>query len=112
MGSSRIRGRRRPGGGWDELLAHGPEWLYNHVRGALERNRVQLYLQHADLRRRCSAGGCSIDRPERAGWHDEIKAAWIQLDDPSLWPSFKTSQAVVFYPSAPTTPVTATMGLV
>jgi len=45
----------------------------------------------------------------------EIKAAWIQLDDPSLWPMFKTSTAMVSYPSANggvTPPVQVTVGLV
>lgn len=32
----------------------------------------------------------------------EIKAAWIELDDPSQWPNFKTSKAYVVYPDANT----------
>jgi len=42
----------------------------------------------------------------------ELKAAWIQLDDPSLWPYFKTSQAYVVYPWGPTSPKLVTVGLV
>lgn len=45
----------------------------------------------------------------------EIKAAWIQLDDPTLWPQFKTSTAMVSYPTANggiTTPRQVTVGLV
>lgn len=45
----------------------------------------------------------------------EIKAAWIQLDDPSLWPLFKTSTAMVSYPLAGggmTPPKQVTVGLV
>ena len=42
----------------------------------------------------------------------ELKAAWIELDDSSLWPYFKTSQAYVVYPWAPTTPKLVTVGLV
>jgi hypothetical protein len=40
----------------------------------------------------------------------EIKAAWLELDDPSLWPSYKTSQAIVSYPGE--TPRAVTVGLV
>lgn len=44
----------------------------------------------------------------------EVKAAWIQLNDSTLWPLFKTSKAYVTYPSAtgPTTPALVTVGLV
>ena len=42
----------------------------------------------------------------------ELKAAWIQLDDSSLWPYFKTSQAIVVYPWAPNSPKVVTVGLV
>lgn len=45
----------------------------------------------------------------------EIKAGWIQLDDPTLWPQFKISQAYVSYPTdggAPTPPKLVTVGLV
>lgn len=45
----------------------------------------------------------------------EIKAAWIELDDPSLWPMFKTSTAMVSYPTANggiTPPKQVTVGLV
>lgn len=45
----------------------------------------------------------------------EIKAAWIQLDDPSVWPRFKTSRAYVSYPTAgggQTPPALVTVGLV
>lgn len=41
----------------------------------------------------------------------EIKAGWIQLDDPTLWPSFKTSQAYVSYPGD-SAPRLVTVGLV
>ncbi|NHQ85470.1 hypothetical protein HA050_04990 [Iodobacter sp. HSC-16F04] len=45
----------------------------------------------------------------------EIKAAWIELDDPTLWPMFKTSKAWVSYPitgGGSTTPKQVTVGLV
>lgn len=45
----------------------------------------------------------------------EIKAAWIELDDPTIWPMFKTSKAWVSYPIAgggSTTPKQVTVGLV
>jgi len=42
----------------------------------------------------------------------EVKAAWIELDDPSLWPYFKTSKAYVTYPSDPSSPQLVTVGLV
>ncbi|NJL27468.1 MAG: hypothetical protein HC897_06005 [Thermoanaerobaculia bacterium] len=45
----------------------------------------------------------------------EIKAAWIQLDDPSVWPLFKISKAYVSYPVAgggQTPPELVTVGLV
>jgi hypothetical protein len=44
----------------------------------------------------------------------EVKGAWIELDDQSLWPLFKISQAYVSYPSAngPTPPKLVTVGLV
>ncbi len=44
----------------------------------------------------------------------EIKAAWIELDDPALWPLFKISQAYVSYPTTNgvTVPRVATVGLV
>jgi hypothetical protein len=42
----------------------------------------------------------------------EVKAAWIELDDPSLWPYFKTSQAYVTYPTNPSSPQLVTVGLV
>lgn len=45
----------------------------------------------------------------------EIKAAWIQLDDPGVWPLFKTSRAYVSYPTAgggQTPPTLVTVGLV
>ena len=45
----------------------------------------------------------------------EIKAAWIQLDDPTVWPLFKTSRAYVSYPTAgggQTPPALVTVGLV
>lgn len=44
----------------------------------------------------------------------EIKAAWIQLDDPALWPLFKTSKAIVSYPTrnGATVPKQVTVGLV
>ncbi len=45
----------------------------------------------------------------------EIKAAWIQLDDPKLWPLFKISKAWVSYPAGAkgsTTPKLVTVGLV
>lgn len=42
----------------------------------------------------------------------EVKAAWIELDDSSLWPYFKTSKAYVTYPSAPSSPQLVTVGLV
>ena len=47
----------------------------------------------------------------------EIKASWIQIDDSSLWPLFKTSKAWVTYPTdkgngKPTTPKLVTVGLV
>jgi hypothetical protein len=41
----------------------------------------------------------------------EVKAAWIQLDDPSLFSSFKTARAIVKYPKDPT-PHQVTVGLV
>jgi hypothetical protein len=41
----------------------------------------------------------------------EVKAAWIELDDPSLYPSFKTSKAIVKYPGDPT-PHEVVVGLV
>ena len=41
----------------------------------------------------------------------ETKAAWIELDDPSLYSSYKTSQAIVKYPNDPT-PHEVTVGLV
>lgn len=64
---------------------------------------------NADIQRQVAQSPSGLILPD---WSIEIKAAWIQLDDPTLWPSFKTSQAIVFYPWAPTKPVTATMGLV
>jgi hypothetical protein len=44
----------------------------------------------------------------------EVKAAWIELDDETLWPLFKISQAYVSYPSSngPTPPKLVTVGLV
>lgn len=44
----------------------------------------------------------------------EIKAAWIQLDDPTLWPLYKISKAYVSYPTASgaTPPKLVTVGLV
>lgn len=45
----------------------------------------------------------------------EIKAAWIQLDDPSVWPLFKISKAYVSYPltgGGQTPPALVTVGLV
>ncbi|MDX1998911.1 MAG: hypothetical protein SF066_14435 [Thermoanaerobaculia bacterium] len=45
----------------------------------------------------------------------EIKAAWIQLDDPAVWPLFKISQAYVSYPlegGGQTPPALVTVGLV
>ena len=44
----------------------------------------------------------------------EIKGAWIELDDPTLWPLFKISQAYVSYPTTNgmTVPRLATVGLV
>lgn len=45
----------------------------------------------------------------------EIKAAWIQLDDSTLWPLFKTSRAYVSYPlqgGGQTPPTLVTVGLV
>ncbi|STQ91439.1 hypothetical protein [Iodobacter fluviatilis] len=45
----------------------------------------------------------------------EIKAAWIELDDPTLWPMFKTSKAWVSYPitgGGSTPPKQVTVGLV
>jgi hypothetical protein len=45
----------------------------------------------------------------------EIKAAWIQLDDPTVWPLFKISKAYVSYPTAgggQTPPALVTVGLV
>lgn len=45
----------------------------------------------------------------------EIKAAWIQLDNPADWPQFKTSKAWVSYPTANgtgTPPKLVTVGLV
>lgn len=45
----------------------------------------------------------------------EIKAAWIELDDPKLWPLFKIAQAYVSYPTnakQPATPNPVTVGLV
>jgi hypothetical protein len=45
----------------------------------------------------------------------EIKAGWIELDDQSLWPLFKISQAYVSYPTSggpPTPPKLVTVGLV
>ncbi|AZN36347.1 hypothetical protein [Iodobacter ciconiae] len=45
----------------------------------------------------------------------EIKAAWIELDDPALWPMFKISKAWVSYPitgGGSTTPKQVTVGLV
>ena len=41
----------------------------------------------------------------------ELKASWLELDDPSKWPSYKTSQAMVIYPGS-TTPKLVTVGLV
>jgi hypothetical protein len=40
----------------------------------------------------------------------ELKASWIELDDPSMWPYYKTSQALVSYPNNPT-PKLVTVGL-
>jgi hypothetical protein len=40
----------------------------------------------------------------------ELKASWIELPDPSLWPKFKTSKAWVVYPWAPE-PQLVTVGL-
>ena len=40
----------------------------------------------------------------------EFKAAWLELDNPALWPSYKTSQAIVAYPGQ--TPKAVTVGLV
>jgi hypothetical protein len=42
----------------------------------------------------------------------ELKAAWIQLDDPAQWPNFKTSQAYVVYPWDPKNTKLVTVGLV
>lgn len=45
----------------------------------------------------------------------EIKAAWIQIDDPTLWPLFKISKAYVSYPlsgGGQTPPALVTVGLV
>ena len=42
----------------------------------------------------------------------ELKAAWVELDDPATWPMFKTSKAIVDYPSDPDHPKVVTVGLV
>ncbi len=47
----------------------------------------------------------------------EVKAAWIELPDPSLWKNYKTSEAWVSYPTdmgtgKPTNPRRVTVGLV
>ncbi|WP_144241463.1 hypothetical protein [Janthinobacterium agaricidamnosum] len=41
----------------------------------------------------------------------ELKAAWVELPDPTSWPHFKISKAWVVYPSAPTMPKLVTVGL-
>lgn len=41
----------------------------------------------------------------------EVKAAWLELDDPTLYPSYKTSKAIVKYPNDPT-PHAVTVGLI
>jgi hypothetical protein len=41
----------------------------------------------------------------------EIKAAWLELDDPSLYPQYKISDAIVKYPNDPT-PHQVVVGLV
>lgn len=41
----------------------------------------------------------------------ELKASWLELDDPSKWPYYKTSKAMVIYPGT-TTPKLVTVGLV
>jgi hypothetical protein len=42
----------------------------------------------------------------------ELKAAWIELPDPSKWPYFKTSKAYVVYPNSKAKPKLVTIGLV
>ncbi|QMV18344.1 hypothetical protein GOB94_06325 [Granulicella sp. 5B5] len=41
----------------------------------------------------------------------ELKASWLELDDPAKWPYYKTSKAMVIYPGT-TTPKLVTVGLV
>jgi len=81
-------------------------------------NQNQLY--NANVQQSFATGATGFNLPDGTSQFSqygqtgsiELKAAWIELDDPSLWASFKTSKAYVVYPSAPNTPKLVTVGLV